>query len=402
MQMKHAHVKHPPPPLPPRNSDTSPQPAFMVQVPSAGVRDTKFNNNSYQTTQSYQAYDPRNAVPTTATSRRPVTTRPSSDLAAENAELTEQLRAMRIECDEKTTAVDNMVTAIVESESLLAEKEEEIARLSAELEQKTPKFSKMEELFNKRQAEALKEKERKITALQEEVNRLSTSAWTTDTSPAEKHNAELSDLRQRSAGLQKQLAEKEDQLGTWESGWQSHMQKEKEKLETAIESKYFGLHSELREQTSRREEAEARLRDLETKQSTMEDAGSRAADGKVTAALAQVEFQKSQSETYLQQLRDLKDANAALSQQIAGSSKAQIDTAALDQLKAELEESRRLANFFKKNSEQTSKNIKEVASANRALEEAIAAKTMEVDEQNSLIQAMKMQLGDMGRQYSAY
>ena len=127
----------------------------------------------------------------------------------------------------------------------------------------------------------------------------------------------------------------------------------------------------------------------------------RTTDEKVAAALAQAELQKSQSDAYLQQLRVLKDSNAALSQQVAESSGAQIDMGALDKLKLELTEARRLADFFKRNSEQTSKNSKEVASTNRALEEAVAAKTREVDEQNSLIQALKMQLGDMGgQQYS--
>lgn len=409
LQANNPHVKHPPP-LPPRENGISPQLGLMMQMQPAQIRDTKYNtNDSYQAPQSYKAYDPRSAVPATTTSQRPDNRSPMSNLADQNAELMEQLRAMHIECDRKTTAVDGMVTEILEIESLLAEKEAEIARLSAELEQKTPQFSKMEGLFKKRQAEALEEKERKIMTLQEEVTRLSTSTSNTETTLAGKHNAELSDLQQKSARLQEKLAEKDDvlrqttsALRAWESGWQSHMQKEKEKLEAAIESKYSGPHSELREQQTRREEAEARLRDLETKQCAMEDARSCAVDEKVAAALAQVELQKNQSETYLQQLRDLQNSNATLSQQIADSSKAQIDTATLDHLKAELNEARRLANFFKKNSEQTSKTSKEVASANRALEEAMAAKTREVDEQNSLIQAMKMQLGDMGGQYSEY
>ena len=445
IQSNHPQPRHPPPPLPPRSDDISPDPSLMMQrepertfgaryisnsspqpqgagytsnnsspgediyygaryisnnsPPGETLNDrsqgaryisngARYSSiNSPQPTHSYKAYEPQKAVPALEKSQM-LHHRPAmGELTDKNAELLEQLKLMRIECDRKTTAVDDMVTEILETESMLAEKEAEIARLSKELEQRTPQFSKMEELFKKRQEAALEEKERKIVTLQAEVTRLSGPTLNAD-----------------AIMLQQQLAEKDDlltkmtaALRAWESGWQSHMQKEKEKIEAAIEAKYSGSNSELREQTTRREQAEARLRDWETRQSTMD----RSADEKVAAALAQAELQKSQSDAYLQQLRDLKDSNAALSHQIAESSKAQIDTGALDQLKRELTEARRLADFFKRNSEQASKNSKEVATANRALEEAVAAKTREVDEQNSLIQALKMQLGDMGgQQYS--
>ena len=463
IQSNYPQPRHPPPPLPPRSDDISPEPSLMMQRERLGARYISNNSpqpqaarypcnnspptygaryisnnspteedrsqgaryisnnptpvedltdrwqqgaryisntsledvqgaryissNSPQPTHPYKAYEPQKVVPALEKSQM-LDHRPAmGELTDKNAELLEQLKLMRIECDRKTTAVDDMVTEILETESMLAEKEAEIARLSKELEQRTPQFSKMEELFKKRQEAALEEKERKIVTLQAEVTRLSGPTLNAD-----------------AIMLQQQLAEKDDlltkmtaALRAWESGWQSHMQKEKEKIEAAIEAKYSGSNSELREQTTRREQAEARLRDLETRQSTMD----RSADEKVAAALAQAELQKSQSDAYLQQLRDLKDSNAALSHQIAESSKAQIDTGALDQLKRELTEARRLADFFKRNSEQASKNSKEVATANRALEEAVAAKTREVDEQNSLIQALKMQLGDMGgQQYS--
>jgi hypothetical protein len=390
-----------------RESDTSPQPDLILQPDQ--TRDTKYNaNGSSQTTQSYMAYDPRSAVPAMTFRQRPDNrSSTTSGPADQNAELMEKLKALRIECDRKTTALDEMVSEIVENEGLLAEKEAEVARLSAELKQKTPQFSKMEELFKKREAEALEEKDRKIKTLQEEVNRLLT--LNTDITSTENHNAELSDLRQRSSRLQQELIEKDGQLRqkdsalkAWESGWQVHMQQEKEKLEATLESRYSNSHSELREQIARREEAEARLRDFEIKQDTVEDARARVADEKIATALARADFQKSQSETYLQKLRELRDSNAVLSQQIEDTRKAQIDTAVLDQLKVELTEARRLANFFKKNSEQTSKTNKEAANANRTLQESLAAKTREVDDQNSLIQAMKLQLNDMGGQYSQY
>jgi chromosome segregation ATPase len=340
-------------------------------------------HNSYQTTQSYKAYDPRSAVPATAISQRQDSRSPRmsesprmSDLAHQNAELTEQVKDLRVECDRRTTAVEDMLTAVLDAEGLLAEKEAEVVRLSAELDQKTSQFSKTEELFKNRQ----------INNLQEEAHRLSTA--NTNTALAENHNAELSDLRQSSLRLHEQLTEKDEllkqmttALRAWESGWQSHMQKEKEKLEATIESKYAYARSELTDQTSRLEVAEAR---------------SRAAEHNVTAALAQVEAQKTQSQTYLQQLTDLQRSHATLSQQFtSASSKSQMDSGALEKLQAELNEARKLGAFFKKNSEQTSKTSKEVAAANRALQESMTAKTREVEEQESLIQALRLQLGDV-------
>ena len=409
MQSRYPQPRHPPPPLPPRTDDMfhdeaqygaryisnldATQGARYISnnTPEESYGARYISNNSPQTTQSYKAFERQSVVPALEKSQT-LDHRPAmGELTDKNAELLEQLRLMRIECDRKTTAVDDMVTEILETENILAEKEAEIARLSTELEQRTPQFSKMEEMFTKRQEAALEEKERMIVTLQAEVNRLS--------APMPSLNADAMMLEQQLAQKDDLLTKMTTQLRAWESGWQSHMQKEKEKLEAAIESKYSGSSSELREQTVRREQAEARLRELETRQSTID----RTTDEKVAAALAQAELQKSQSDAYLQQLRVLKDSNAALSQQVAESSGAQIDMGALDKLKLELTEARRLADFFKRNSEQTSKNSKEVASTNRALEEAVAAKTREVDEQNSLIQALKMQLGDIGgQQYSQY
>jgi len=384
MQASQPHPNHAPP-LPPREGDASPESGLMMQTQPAPIQGPQYSpNSSYQTTQPYKAYDPRSTVPAMAISQRQESRSPKSDLAHQNAELTEQVKELRVECDRRTTAVEDMLTAVLDAEGLLAEKEAEVVRLSAELDQETPQFSKMEEMFKKRQAEALADKDRKINTLQEEVHRLSTA--NTNTTIAGNHNAELSDLRQRSSRLQEQLTEKDNllkqtttSLRAWESGWKSHMQKEKEKLDATIESKYASIHSELRDQTSRREQAEAR---------------SRSAADNAAAALAQVEAQTTQSETYLQQLTDLQRSHAALSQQFASaSSKPQIDSAVLEKLQAELSEARKLGAFFKKNSEQTSKTSKEVAAANRALQESMTAKTREVEEQASLIQALRLQLG---------
>jgi chromosome segregation ATPase len=192
-----------------------------------------------------------------------------------------------------------------------------------------------------------------------------------EVSGAASPSAEMSNLRREATKLQDELARKEDLLRQTttalkerESSWQAHTQEE------------------------------------EKQQSTKDMASSLVADDKITKLLAQVDFQKRQSETYLQQLRDPKNENAQLSHQLADSSTRQVDIASLDQLKADVNEARRLADFFKKNSEQTSKTNRELSSVKRALEETVANKTKEADDQNSLI--LKMQLGDMPRAYYQY
>jgi hypothetical protein len=117
-----------------------------------------------------------------------------------------------------------------------------------------------------------------------------------------------------------------------------------------------------------------------------------AAEAEVATALSQADFQKSQAETYLQQLRELKELHNSLSQTIQNNSNTSIKTEGFEQLKAshaaELEEAHRLSSFFMNNSEQLSRKNREAMAANRSLQESLTVKSREVDERNALIQAL--------------
>src|SRR5271155_1884778 len=173
-----------------------PQPGFVSARESIGPgQPAQDQNHKYSTgtsnhaMQSYKAYDPRNAGPMIAPSERPDSRAPSmSSLADQNAQLTKKLKALRTEHDEPRNALEKMLSELLKTESSLEEKEaeiskqsvelvtlrEDVARLSAELKDKTPQFSKMEQLFKKREAANSAKKDGEIRALQEEVDRLST------------------------------------------------------------------------------------------------------------------------------------------------------------------------------------------------------------------------------------
>jgi hypothetical protein len=401
----------------------SPQPELTIAQATNSLHNTHTSNHAAQ---SYAAYDPRIAEPSISMREMPASTSPNMHNLAEptSQQLRTKLKTLRIERDETRDGLEKCLSELIATQASLEEKEaeiakqsielltlrDEIARLSTELKEKTLQFSKMEQLSKKREGQALENIDREIRALREEMDNVSISDKCMTSSTIDKN--ELLDLQRTSRRLLTDLEQKNELLRQKDSalkecddGWQIKLYHERERLEAELKTKYSSSHAEVREHQLKRQEAEARLRYFETRHSTvkLQEEKIVVAEANAATALSQADFQKSQAETYLQQLRELKESYNSLSQTIQNNSNTSINNEAFEQLKAshaaELEEAHRLSSFFKNNSEQLSRKNREAMASNRSLQESLTVKSREVDEQNSLIQALKMQLAHMPDQY---
>lgn len=163
------------------------------------------------------------------------------------------------------------------------------------------------------------------------------------------------------------------------------------------------LRAQLQRLQQRCAKAEAYAHQLQSQQDTLTaqtEQHLRAADSKATQAISLVDFHQSQADTYLRQLIELREsrsASAAAAEQEFQKSK--FDAETIEKLKTahtvDLDEARKLSQFFKMNSETAAKKHKEMTLETRRLQDSLHAKNREVEEQKGLIEALKLQMGEM-------
>lgn len=350
--------------------------------------------------------------------------REMDELADENARLRNELKAL---WNERVIVpdVDEMLSDLIKTQKELEEKKEDLTRkesellalrrdvdrLSTELDEKNPQFTKMENLFKQRYKKIMENKETELLKLRQQVNRLSAELEQKVAMP--ENETEVLGLRQKVSQLTTDLEEKEEQLRHKDDAltkqqvnWKAKLHDARERLEAESRERHESMRAEIAEQQKQREDAEGRLKELQAKQRSTDqlDENRRLADSKEAAALAQVEVEKRKAEQYRQELRQLRTEHAIMSQAAEESSRMEIDSQTLQQMQAshaaELEELRRMSNFFKNNSERLSKQIKEEMATSRRLQDSVQAKDRELEDQKSLIHAQKLQIEEFRTRFS--
>jgi hypothetical protein len=399
-------------------------PRFQTQTGTTSVNQTESQDPALQMSRFAIASNEEKAQTTASPAKLEHSRRKMDELADENARLRNELKALQ---NERATVpdVDEMLSDLITTQKELEEKKDELMRkesellalrrevdrLSTELDGKTPQFTKMENLFKQRYKMAMENKETELLDLQQKVNRLSAELEQKAAMP--KNETEVLGLRQKVSQLTTDLGEKEEQLRhkddaltKQEVNWKAKLQDTRERLEVESRERHESMRAKMAEQQKQREDAEGRLKELQAKQHSVDplDENRRLADSKEAATLAQVEVEKRKAEQYRQELRKLRTEHAIMSQAAEDSSRMEIDSQALQQMQAshaaELEELRRMSNFFKNNSERLSKQIKEEMATSRRLQDSVQAKNREVEDQRSLIQAQRLQIEEFRNRFS--
>lgn len=150
-------------------------------------------------------------------------------------------------------------------------------------------------------------------------------------------------------------------------------------------------------------QAEAQLQEIEAKKLSLEDQdkGRLLAESKEAAALSQVEAENSKADQYFRELQELRASHAAtiMSQAETHDNTIKNQSQAAQQLQArqaaELEQLRRLSDFFKNNSKRLSRTTMEMKATIRTLQNSVQTRDREVDEQNSVILALRLQMEEL-------
>lgn len=391
-------------------------PKFQTQTGTTSANQTEIQDPAPQILGFAIASNEEKAQTTASPARLEHSRRKMDELADENTRLRNELKALRSE-RVALPDVDEMLSDLITTQKELEEKKSELTRkesellalrrdvdrLSTELDEKSPQFTKMENLFKQQYKKAMENKEIELMDLQQKVNRLSAELEQKVAIP--KNEADVLDLRQKVNQLTTDLEEKEEQLGHKDDAltkqdvnWKAKLHDIRERLEVESRERHESTQAKIAELQKQREDAEGLLKDLQAKQRSVGqlDEEQRLADSKEAAALAQVEVEKRKAEQYRQELRQLRTEHALMSQAAEDSSRMAVDAEALQQMQAshaaELEELRRMSNFFKNNSERLSKQIKEETATSRRLQDSVQAKDREVEDQKSLIHAQRLQI----------
>lgn len=391
-------------------------PQFQTQTGTTSVNQTEIQDPAPQILRFAIASNEEKAQTAASPARLEHSQRRMDELADENTRLRNELQALR---NERVAVpdVDEMLSDLIATQKELEEKKGDltkkecellalrldVVRLSTELDEKGPQFTKMENLFKQRYKKAMENKKAELMDLQQKVDRLSAELEQKVAIP--KNETEVLDLRQKVSLLTTDLEEKEEQLRhkddaltKQEVNWKAKLHDIRERLEAESRELHESMRAKIAELQKQREDAEGRLEDLQAKQRSVGemDEKQRLADSKEAAALAQVEVEKRKAEQYRQELQQLRTEHALMSQAAEDSSRTGIDAEALQQMQAshaaELEELRRMSNFFKNNSERLSKQIKEETATSRRLQDSVQAKDREVEDQKSLIHAQRLQI----------
>lgn len=314
------------------------------------------------------------------------------------------------ENDSTFEAMDQMLSDLLTTQQELEEKKVEIKvwrqkvhKLSSELEEKRIESEKTEKVFIEREKQGMLKKEREIFDLKQKVDRLSTEL------DGEENRSEIEtevlDLRQKVGTLTVQLIMKEEQLKKQdlalveqESCWQIKLQALKEKLEAYLKEQHDRSQAEIAQHQLQTKEAEAQLQVIKAEKLSLDHQAE-------SRALSQVEAEKSKANQYLRELQELRASHAAYIKsqaEILETSKNK-ESQAHQQLQArhdtELEQLRRLSDFFRNNSERLSLTAKKMAATIRTLQDSVKTRDREIDDQKSLILALRHQMNPQNRFY---
>ena len=362
----------------------------------------------------------------TASSGKLETSRRKTDkLVDENARLRAEIKALQNERDAAHDALYKMLSDLITTQKELEEKKDDtvrmetellgwqrnVERLSTELEEKNHQSTAMEKSFMKREKKAIEKKDAELLDVKQKVNRLSAELKEKVALP--KDETEVLALRRKVDKLTAELEEKEEQLKKrdnalieQEESWQAKLYEAGERLETKLKEQDDGTRAEIAEQRVQLKKAEAQLQELRAKQCSVDEQemSRRLAESREAALLSQVEAEKIKAEQHLQELQQLRASHAAMSQTVVDSRKAENDAQTLQQVQAshaaELEELRRLSNFFKNNSERLSRQTRELMATNRSLQDTFQTKDREIEEQASQIYVLRLQLEELQSHFS--
>ncbi|KAJ9655650.1 hypothetical protein H2198_005548 [Neophaeococcomyces mojaviensis] len=253
----------------------------------------------------------------------------------------------------------------------------------------------MEKLLLSRQADDDREK---VSKVHDSMGKADVMVYVQEEPKMSQDQQKLLHLRRTTSSLEETLAHVDEQLRQKNSAlkdlntyWESKTQDMKQKIETEIKNQFERAETTSQQQLQQRyRAAEARAQELEAKlrSSEQQDQKVHEAEVKAADALSKVELQRQEIQTYLQQLELLKGSNAGLTHTLEEG-----HNNALEQMKAshtaEIDEARRLLTFFKSNSERVSRKNQEAMAENRKLQQSLVVKTQQVEEQSSVISALR-------------
>lgn len=316
-------------------------------------------------------------------------------LAAENARLKAELNTLRNERDTSYDAMDKMLSDLMTTqEELEAVKSQmetreleledfqgNVTRLLKELEARDDQVAKLQRLActqdytadNTQVRNLQRQNEHLFVRLEDEA-----STHMIDKELLER-GRKVDDLTAALEEKHAQLKEKEAALDNQEKSFQAELMEQEERM-----------RAEIVESQTKLKEAGSQFQMLKSEQKSTEKRQRKERQEReaiTTEALGLYAAEKQKAENCLAELQKLRAIQA--------DSKAEEDVRALQAHNTELDSLRRMSNFFKANSERLSRQLKDLQVKSRDLEEADQTKDKEIDEQASLIYALKVQLQEL-------
>ncbi|KAH6678222.1 hypothetical protein B0J14DRAFT_582205, partial [Halenospora varia] len=316
-------------------------------------------------------------------------------LAAENARLKAELNTLRNERDTSYDAMDKMLSDLMTTqEELEAVKSQmetreleledfqgNVTRLLKELEARDDQVAKLQRLActqdytadNTQVGNLQRQNEHLFVRLEDKA-----STHMIDKELLER-GGKVDDLTAALEEKHAQLKEKEAALDNQEKSFQAELMEQEERM-----------RAEIVESQTKLKEAGSQFQMLKSEQKSTEKKQRKERQEREainTEALGLYAAEKQKAENCLAELQKLRAIQA--------DSKAEEDVRALQAHNTELDSLRRMSNFFKANSERLSRQLKDLQVKSRDLEEADQTKDKEIDEQASLIYALKVQLQEL-------
>ncbi|MCJ1360026.1 MAG: kinetochore protein slk19 [Icmadophila ericetorum] len=341
-------------------------------------------------------------------------------MADENSRLRIEIGNLVNERDTARDALEKMLSDLITAQSELEEQSGEMARkettllelqqkfdgLLAELEEIKCQSTNERSLFLEREKQAMAE-EAEMQELQAKVSKLSARA-VEEKFTLKDENGVL-DLKEKVENLtvalekkDEQLREKDNMLKEQDRGWKATILDIRARVEANYNEQAKGAQAAIRQLQKLHESAEERVQDMQIAQSSL-DESRRLVESQGTAALLQIEGEKRKAEQYLQELQQLRASHAAMAQREAENRIKEVDFQTLQELTqshaAETANLRQRLDFFKNNSERLSKENKTWIAEVRSLKETVDIKTREIEDQGSIIYALRAQTQEYQRHF---
>ena len=352
-----------------------------------------------------------NSKPSNEKSKHIVSNSRIGALPQKTKKMADENSRLRIEIgnlvNERDTARDALESGeMARKETTLLELQQKFDGLLAELEEIKCQSTNERSLFLEREKQAMAE-EAEMQELQAKVSKLSARA-VEEKFTLKDENGVL-DLKEKVENLtvalekkDEQLREKDNMLKEQDRGWKATILDIRARVEANYNEQAKGAQAAIRQLQKLHESAEERVQDMQIAQSSL-DESRRLVESQGTAALLQIEGEKRKAEQYLQELQQLRASHAAMAQREAENRIKEVDFQTLQELTqshaAETANLRQRLDFFKNNSERLSKENKTWIAEVRSLKETVDIKTREIEDQGSIIYALRAQTQEYQRHF---